>query len=73
MEVIKKSIRPKQKRHIQKARSDGWIFRIDASRRAVNRLVELLNETRRARLMKKYDDYDYYYVPFLDQKLYVTY
>jgi CelD/BcsL family acetyltransferase involved in cellulose biosynthesis len=69
MEIIEQCIKKSQKRKVRKAHANGWRFRINASKQGVTRLVELLDETRRARLAKGYDDYDYYYVPYLDRKV----
>ena len=69
MQEIQKCIKRYQKQHIQKAPSQGWTFKFDTSKAAIERLIQLLDETRRIRLAKGYQDYDYYYIPYFNKEV----
>jgi hypothetical protein len=64
---IERRIDKDQRRHVRKARSQGWTFEIYSSRDAVESLIQLLEETRLVRTKKKYSDYNYYYIPYFDK------
>lgn len=69
MSEIAECIKKDQKRHVKKARAHGWTFKVDSSRDAVERLIQLLDETRRIRTEKNYSDYNYYYIPNFDEEV----